>query len=539
MRGLIFGMAALLLLASPGTCQVDTLRLVEIGSIEAPAEITELYVEDLDGDSLKEIILTTASNVHIYDGITYEEIWTSPELVNPQDLLFEDINLDGLIDFSVKDTTNIHLFDPHNDTVIWTSPAIDSTYNCYTIGDRFSDGIIDFALVCQTSSEIPDTATFCIKLYETQSFTLVDSFCVDMLWIVEDPGNYSKNSPIDIFFEKMQNNLGYVETIILASKYMGRYENGGFFSWRRHGDIYIYDASSFALIREGETGELLKGLIYNYDGQNRIYYTVGTFDWGMGEPYPTSEGGFGLDMFTIDSSYNILNYTNYYPGAFQFAIGEILADNEGPELYFYHSFWSIVHFAAYSMLDCEFLWLNDSPPGIRKLAQNAFIDYSLFDSPELAILLNSSILSFYNAENGNCDAVVVWTNIRPIVDDLDADNISEIVEIDGIALFIYRLADPTAISGHENKNIYILSAANYPNPFNSATTIEYGLPQAGHVTVEVYDLLGRRVETLLDEEQEGGQHHVVWDAGDRSSGVYFYRIAAGEFTETRRMVLLK
>jgi hypothetical protein len=80
---------------------------------------------------------------------------------------------------------------------------------------------------------------------------------------------------------------------------------------------------------------------------------------------------------------------------------------------------------------------------------------------------------------------------------------------------------------------------NYPNPFNASTTIEYGLPEAGRVRIDVYDLLGRKIETLFDEERQAGQHQVVWDALDHSSGIYFYRIEAGDYTETRKMILLK
>jgi hypothetical protein len=80
---------------------------------------------------------------------------------------------------------------------------------------------------------------------------------------------------------------------------------------------------------------------------------------------------------------------------------------------------------------------------------------------------------------------------------------------------------------------------NYPNPFNSATTIEYSLSEAGRVRIDIYDLLGRKVETLVDEEKQVGQHRVVWDASGHSSGIYFYRIEAGDYTETRKMILLK
>ena len=80
---------------------------------------------------------------------------------------------------------------------------------------------------------------------------------------------------------------------------------------------------------------------------------------------------------------------------------------------------------------------------------------------------------------------------------------------------------------------------NYPNPFNAQTTIEYGLPEASHVAIEIYDLLGNRVITLLDGSQEAGYHQVTWNAEGQSSGMYFYMIRAGDLVETRRMLLLK
>ncbi len=80
---------------------------------------------------------------------------------------------------------------------------------------------------------------------------------------------------------------------------------------------------------------------------------------------------------------------------------------------------------------------------------------------------------------------------------------------------------------------------NYPNPFNARTIIEYNLPDPSHVTVEVYNLLGNNVVTLLDESQEAGYHQVTWNAEGQSSGMYFYKIEAGDLVETRRMLLLK
>jgi hypothetical protein len=80
---------------------------------------------------------------------------------------------------------------------------------------------------------------------------------------------------------------------------------------------------------------------------------------------------------------------------------------------------------------------------------------------------------------------------------------------------------------------------NYPNPFNPVTRIAFDLPEAGKVKLLVYDLLGRRVASLVDGHLGAGQHQVSLDASSLASGVYFYRIEAGSFVQSRKMVLLK
>jgi len=80
---------------------------------------------------------------------------------------------------------------------------------------------------------------------------------------------------------------------------------------------------------------------------------------------------------------------------------------------------------------------------------------------------------------------------------------------------------------------------NYPNPFNPLTVIRYSLPVTGHVTLKIYNVLGTEVATLVNEEMMPGIYEVTWDASGMSSGVYIYRLQAGEYVESRKMLYLK
>jgi hypothetical protein len=80
---------------------------------------------------------------------------------------------------------------------------------------------------------------------------------------------------------------------------------------------------------------------------------------------------------------------------------------------------------------------------------------------------------------------------------------------------------------------------NYPNPFNPATKIQYQIPDISQVTLRVYDILGREITTLVNEEKSTGTYEVNFDASELSNGIYFYKMQAGSFVETKKMILLK
>lgn len=80
---------------------------------------------------------------------------------------------------------------------------------------------------------------------------------------------------------------------------------------------------------------------------------------------------------------------------------------------------------------------------------------------------------------------------------------------------------------------------NYPNPFNPGTLIKYHVPEKSFVSLKVYDLLGEELATLVNEEKSAGSYDVNFDAGQLSSGFYIYTIKAGNFTSTKKMILMK
>ncbi|MFH1844046.1 MAG: FlgD immunoglobulin-like domain containing protein, partial [bacterium] len=103
---------------------------------------------------------------------------------------------------------------------------------------------------------------------------------------------------------------------------------------------------------------------------------------------------------------------------------------------------------------------------------------------------------------------------------------------------------PTGVDGPLLRPVVFRLHACYPNPFNPLTTIRFDLPRAEQVELTVYDLGGRLVRTVVDESLPVGFHEAVWDGRDNhgritASGVYLYRIEAGDFRQSRRMLLLK
>ncbi len=118
----------------------------------------------------------------------------------------------------------------------------------------------------------------------------------------------------------------------------------------------------------------------------------------------------------------------------------------------------------------------------------------------------------------------------------DITNLSEIY-IDDLVIYSSSITSISEDNSMFNNNFILYP--NYPNPFNPTTTIKYQIPELSFVTLKVYDVLGSEILTLVNEEKPAGSYEINFKATNLSSGIYFYKLQAGSFVETKKMILMK
>ena len=140
-------------------------------------------------------------------------------------------------------------------------------------------------------------------------------------------------------------------------------------------------------------------------------------------------------------------------------------------------------------------------------------------------------------KDGSGGAIIVWEDNRGLFRKIYIAQIDASGNLGG---------GPSVINNESNEILEFNLCQNYPNPFNPSTVISYRLPVIGFVTLKVYDILGREVATLVNEEKPAGEYEVEFDVVSHSgevrnlpSGIYFYQFKAGEFSQTKKMILLK
>jgi len=139
-------------------------------------------------------------------------------------------------------------------------------------------------------------------------------------------------------------------------------------------------------------------------------------------------------------------------------------------------------------------------------------------------------MGVYRPENGV--SVVLLSNWR-----VEGSSARKHV-FESVSALYHQLLETSVSRGNSTPSTFSLGQ-NFPNPMNPSTAINYALPQRSHVTLTVFNTLGQQVATLVDGEMEAGSHEVRFEATGLASGIYFYTLRAGEFRETKRMILVR
>ncbi len=106
-------------------------------------------------------------------------------------------------------------------------------------------------------------------------------------------------------------------------------------------------------------------------------------------------------------------------------------------------------------------------------------------------------------------------------------------------LYVFKTQDPISIRNNENISDKFSLSQNYPNPFNPATNIQFQIPKAGFVKLAIFDVLGKEIQTLVNQQLSAGRYEVDFDGTSLPSSVYYYKLETGEYSETKKMVLIK
>ncbi len=199
---------------------------------------------------------------------------------------------------------------------------------------------------------------------------------------------------------------------------------------------------------------------------------------------------------------------------------------------------------AISQLLLGNLYQMENQPALAKQVNNTIALNYPNTTLEVKAEINKILIDLYDGndlEGAETQLTVVKSQAN-LINPIELQDAEEAVALDGgppatpIAAS-QRMISASSRSVNTPKSFDL--SQNYPNPFNPTTTINYQLPKDAHVTLKVYDILGREVATLVDGEQSAGYHEVSFDGSNFASGVYFYKMTAGNYTAVKKLMLLK
>ena len=545
---LSLGLAVILHLAATG--QVDTLRLEEIQSIFCPDRIIRILRADVNQDGIEEIIVPNALRIYVYNAFTGDDIWTSPDIPGSDyaQIEFHDVNNDSVLEIiCLSPGYYFYIFNISQDQPIWISPQ---RVTAYGIGDRNSDGYQDIFLTNNCDSyQYDNVDSNYIDVYEGPNFQFAqrDTFILNGYPTIYDVHEY----PTGVILADISGDQGIERKLIMFTEvFRHSYFNDGmdYYEWSNYdGNVRIMDPINFDNEIRIDSLEIPIGepLIISNNGQSYIYsYTYGQNDYMLNGSLQERSAKYqikGLSASGLVSSVLVWNYHNSSPQTWWSGaiIGDFDLSNEGYEIC-YGAQDSLKMFSYPGMTP---LW-SVRVDSIAYSAVNQFHSNLLFNSPQILCVRP---LKAFDGTTGILSSVFPNDTLQPaMVYDLDHDGQDELISYSnpyyygGILQVYHAVSSRVGIHADQSEvpNRFHLYPP-YPNPFNPSTTIQYDLVKDSPVNIGIYDILGQRIETLINQKQPAGHHQVIWNATDASSGIYFYKIQAGDYAETKKMVVMK
>jgi hypothetical protein len=287
---------------------------------------------------------------------------------------------------------------------------------------------------------------------------------------------------------------GFVTAVITSpaeeNLIYARTDVGGAYRWNADNQIWIQLTD---WIPESQVGLMgIESLAIDPQNPNRVYMLAGTSYWSSGFTAILRSDDYG-------ESFDVISVTSQFR-----AHGNGMGRQNGERL-------------TVDPNNSDIIWVGTRTRGLFRSTDRG-------DTWERVTSLNVTTTP---NENGICFVVPDKNSVE--------DGITQKIYV-GVSTF----GDPTGVGERSDViNRYELGQ-NYPNPFNPETTVVYTLPQESTVAIQVYNVLGREVAVLVDNEQKNsGRHEIVFDASNLPSGVYYYTIRTERYTETKKMVLIR
>jgi hypothetical protein len=521
-----------------------------VSTITAPERIMSFYLANVLGDSVDEIIVRCQFAAYVYDAYSSELLFTPPVINIPNNFKFRDMNNDGHAEFIYDNSNNVIVYDIVDSNFLWTSPTLSQPF-VYGIGDRNSDGYLDIVIIRwnPTSIDLPVDSAL-VDIYDGPEFQLGGQTWFEINRF--DWGSTSASEvPYAVYVKDLSGAAGIVPRVIIFTDrdyYHSEYDphDPSYFQneYAKWGRIILIDPQTYSLIA-GQGGGLVTAL--NIDSTGNLPFITSVLSYediadGYGFPRFThlSKVIANVNADTIEINHIIWRYDNYnecvyYDWAF-YLLDDINSTNPGMEV-LYGTGPDTLNLG--SCMDSVVCWSLTGIPNYLS-SPRLYHNPSIFESPQLVFGrppvtrsgINGEITGLFNRSSFVIDTFA----------DINHDGEDELINNISNHLYIYHISGTPEVSIEDDygtvPSSFILYP-NYPNPFNARTTIQYYLPAESNIRIEIYDIAGRKIESLLKDNCPAGVNQITWDALGRSSGIYFYTLGAGDRSKTGRMILLK